>query len=77
MSINDASCQVCGEELNVENYYYISAGRLQQGVMSDPKSYLEYTLCTDCYQKIKAELMVSFQKYKAKAQAQAQEKKEG
>lgn len=65
-SINDAWCEICGEELNVENYYYISAGRLQQGVMSDPKAYTEYTLCTSCYAQVKGELMASVTKYKAK-----------
>ena len=65
-SINDARCEICGDELNVENYYYISAGRLQQGVMSDPKAYTEYTLCTNCYAQVKGELMASVAKYKAK-----------
>ncbi len=66
MSINDTRCEICGEELNVENYYYISAGRLQQGVNSDPKAYTEYTLCTNCYAQIKAELMASVQRQKNK-----------
>jgi hypothetical protein len=67
-TINDARCDICGDELNAENYYYISAGRLQQGVMSDPKAYTEYTLCTNCYAQTKAELMASVQKQKNKRQ---------
>lgn len=59
--IEDAKCFICGEELNVENYYYISAGRLQQGVMSDPKSYAEWTLCTNCYALVKGELAANIQ----------------
>ena len=66
MSINDARCEICAEELNMENYYYVSAGRLQQGVMSDPKAYSEYTLCSNCYAQVKGELMASIQKHKSK-----------
>jgi hypothetical protein len=66
MSINDARCFICGEELNVENYYYVAAGRLQQGVMSDPKAYSEYTLCSNCYAQVNGELMASLRKHKMK-----------
>ncbi len=62
--IEEAKCDICGDELSMENYYYISAGRLQQGVMSDPRSYTEYKLCTNCYTMIKAELIASVQKQK-------------
>lgn len=64
MSIDDSKCEICGEELSTENYYYIYSGRLQQGPQSDKKSALEYTLCTNCYNQIKAELMVSIQRRK-------------
>lgn len=71
MSIHEEKCFICGEDLSTENYHYISAGRLQQGVNSDPKSYLEYTLCTNCYAQVKAEIIVSVQKKKtAKQQEQ-------
>ncbi len=66
MSINDARCEICGEELDVENYYYVAAGRLQQGVMSDPKANSEYTLCSNCYAQVNGELMASIQKRKMK-----------
>jgi hypothetical protein len=64
MSIDDSKCEICGEDLTTENYYYIYAGRLQQGPQSDKKSITEYTLCTNCYTQIKAELMVSVQRRK-------------
>jgi hypothetical protein len=64
--INDAVCDICGEELSMDNYYYLSAGRLQQGVNSDPKAYSEYTLCTSCYAQVNGELIASIQKYKNK-----------
>jgi hypothetical protein len=64
--IDNARCEICGDELSMDNYYYISAGRLQQGVNSDPKAYAEYTLCTNCYAQVKGELMASVQKYKNK-----------
>lgn len=64
MSIDDSKCEICGDDLSTENYYYIYAGRLQQGPQSDKKSTLEYTLCTNCYNMIKAELMVSVQRKK-------------
>jgi hypothetical protein len=72
MSIDDSKCEICGDELAMDNYYYIYAGRLQQGPQSDKKSMLEYTLCTNCYAQIKAELMVSVQRKKMQS-----EKKEG
>ena len=68
MSIDDSKCEICGEDLTAENYYYITAGRLQQGPMSDPKAITEYTLCMNCYAQIKAELMVSIQRQKMKNQ---------
>lgn len=64
MSIEDQKCEICREELTTENFYYIYAGRLQQGPMSDKKSILEYNLCTNCYTQIKAELLVSIQRHK-------------
>lgn len=65
MSIEDQKCEICGEELSMDSFYYIYAGRLQQGPMSDKKSILEYNLCTNCYTQIKAELMVSIQRRKS------------
>ncbi len=59
MTISESNCFICGEELSTENYYYVSAGRLQQGVMSDPKGYSEYVLCTNCYALVKSELVAS------------------
>ncbi len=64
MGIEDQKCEVCGAELTTENFYYIYAGRLQQGPMSDRKSMLEYNVCMDCYNQIKAELLVSVQRRK-------------
>lgn len=64
MSIDDSKCEICGDELSTENYYYIYAGRLQQGPLSDKKSMIEYTLCTNCYNQIKTELLVSIQRRK-------------
>jgi len=64
MSIEDQKCEICGEELSMESFYYIYAGRLQQGPMSDKKSIMEYNLCTNCYTQIKAELMVAVQRRK-------------
>ena len=65
MSIEDLKCEICGEELSVENCYYIYAGRLQQGPMSDKKSIMEYNMCTNCYAQTKAELLVSIHRQKA------------
>lgn len=62
--INDAVCEICGEELSVDTYYYISAGRLAQGVNSDPKAYTEHILCTSCYAQVNGEMMASIQKRK-------------
>jgi hypothetical protein len=67
MPINEENCYICGAELSTENYYYIATGRLQQGVMSDPKAYKEYALCTNCYAMVNAELIVSIQKRKTAA----------
>jgi hypothetical protein len=64
MSIDDSKCEICGAELAMDNYYYIYAGRLQQGPQSDKKGNTEYTLCMNCYTQINAELMVSIQKRK-------------
>ena len=64
MSIEESKCDICGDELTTENYYYVYVGRLQQGPQSDKKSMLEYTLCSDCYAQIKAELLISVQKRK-------------
>lgn len=64
MSIDDTRCEVCGAELDVENYYYISTGRLQQGPMSDPKAASETVMCMNCFNQIKAELMVSIGRQK-------------
>ncbi|MDE1857310.1 MAG: hypothetical protein KGH98_04520 [Candidatus Micrarchaeota archaeon] len=68
MGINETKCDACGAELDAENYYYIYAGRLQQGPMSDPNSNMEYTLCMTCYSQLKTELMVSLQRQKQKTQ---------
>ncbi len=73
MTINDMKCEVCGEELAVDTYYYIATGRLAQGVQSDPKAYKEYTLCNDCYTKLNTELLVSLRKAKTR---QAEKKKQ-
>lgn len=67
MGIEEEKCDICGEELNAENYYYIYTGRLQQGVMSDPKANTEYKMCNNCYARVKAELMASVQKHKMKS----------
>lgn len=64
MSIVDEKCEICKKELDVENYYYISTGRLQQGIMSNPNAYKEYTLCRDCYTRLNADLLVSINKLK-------------
>ena len=64
MSIEDSRCDICKEELAADNFYYIYAGRLQQGPQSDKKSITEYNLCSNCYNQIKAELMVSIQRRK-------------
>jgi hypothetical protein len=64
MGIDEQKCDICGEELTTENFYYMYMGRLQQGPMSDKKSILEYNLCTNCYNQIKAELLVSVQRRK-------------
>ncbi|MDE1868897.1 MAG: hypothetical protein KGH60_02945 [Candidatus Micrarchaeota archaeon] len=74
MSIDSMACDVCGDELSVENYYYISAGRLQQGPMSDPKAITEYTLCMTCYNQIKAELLVSIARQKNRKLDEKKEK---
>jgi hypothetical protein len=65
MSIDDSKCEICGADLAMDNYFYVYAGRLQQGPQSDKKSMLEYTLCTNCYTQIKAELMVAVQRRKS------------
>ncbi len=67
ISIDDSKCDVCGAELTMEDYYYIYAGRLQQGPQSDRKSVTEYKLCMTCYNQIKADLMVSVQRRKTAA----------
>ncbi len=64
MSIDDSKCDLCGEELTSDNYYYIYAGRLQQGPQSDKKSATEYMLCMTCYTQLKADLLVSAQRRK-------------
>jgi len=64
MTIEESKCDICGDELTTENYYYIYAGRLQQGPSSDPKSVTEYNLCTNCYTQLKTDLMVSAQRQK-------------
>ncbi len=64
MSIDEQKCDICGEDLAMDNFYYIYAGRLQQGPQSDKKSITEYNLCTNCYTQIKAELMVAVQRRK-------------
>lgn len=51
--------------MSVESCYYIYAGRLQQGPMSDKKSIMEHNLCTNCYNMVKADLLVSIQRHKA------------
>lgn len=73
MTISNTNCEICGQELDLENYYYIATGRLQQGVNSDPRAYREYTLCTSCYAMVNGELIASVQKYKSKNKAQKQE----
>jgi hypothetical protein len=64
MSIEESKCDICGEELSADNCYYIYAGRLQQGPQSDKKSIVEYNLCSNCYNQIKAEMLVSIQRRK-------------
>ncbi|HIH49933.1 MAG: hypothetical protein ABSE71_02810 [Candidatus Micrarchaeaceae archaeon] len=64
MSIEDSRCDICKEELSADNFYYIYAGRLQQGTHSDKKSTTEYNLCSNCYNQVKAEMMVSVQRRK-------------
>lgn len=64
MSIEDLKCDICMEELSVDNCYYIYAGRLQQGPQSDKKSIIEYNMCTNCYTQVKAEMLVSIQRRK-------------
>ena len=51
MSIDDSRCDICREELSADNFYYIYAGRLQQGPLSDKKSITEYNLCSNCYNR--------------------------
>ena len=68
MGIDTEKCNVCGNDLDVENCYYIYAGRLQQGTHSDKKSSAEYTLCSTCYNQIYAEIMVSIQRRKQKVE---------
>ncbi len=64
MSIDDSRCDICKEELAADNFYYIYAGRLQQGPQSDKKSTTEYNLCFTCYAQIKAEMLVAVQRRK-------------
>jgi hypothetical protein len=64
MGIEDLRCDICREELAADNCYYVYAGRLQQGTHSDKKSILEYNLCGNCYNQIKAEMLVSVQRRK-------------
>lgn len=64
MGIDTAACDVCRAELTAEDYYYIYAGRLQQGVSSDSKNVLEYKMCSTCYSQTRADLMVSVQRRK-------------
>ena len=73
MTIATTKCDICGEELDLENYYYIATGRLQQGTHSDPKAYKEYTMCTSCYAMINGEFMASVQKHKMKNQEKKKE----
>lgn len=68
MPIEDYRCFACERQLDLENYYYVYTGRLQQGVQSDPKNIKEYTLCKDCFNQINAELLVSIQKRKKQKQ---------
>jgi hypothetical protein len=64
MSIEDLKCDVCNAELSLEDCYYVYAGRLQQGPMSDKKSAMEYNMCTTCFTQIKADMLVSIQRKK-------------
>ena len=65
MSIEELKCDICKGELSMDNCYYVYAGRLQQGPLSDKKAILEYNLCQDCYTQIKAEMMVAAQRRKS------------
>jgi hypothetical protein len=66
MSIDESKCDACGAQLDLDNYYYIYTGRLQQGPQSDKKSAMEYNLCSTCYNEIKAGIMVAVQRKKQK-----------
>jgi hypothetical protein len=63
MGINEQKCDACGADLDADNCYYVYLGRLQQGPMS-AKGNTEYNLCGNCYNQIKAEVIVSVQRRK-------------
>ena len=64
--IGEDVCDACGAELTADNYYYAYLGRLQQGPMSDKKANLEYKLCMNCFNTIKANTLVFVEKQKKK-----------
>ncbi len=68
MGINEASCSVCGKELDADDYYYIYTGKLQQGVESSAGSTKEYVLCRNCYAQINAELISAIKRQSDKRQ---------
>lgn len=74
MAINDYNCYVCNKLIDLEEYYYVYTGRLQQGVESN-KSTKEYVLCRNCFNQINAELLISMERQK-KRFAQNNEKKD-
>jgi hypothetical protein len=63
MAINDYNCYVCNKLIDLEEYYYVYTGRLQQGVESN-KSTKEYVLCRNCFNQINAELLISMERQK-------------
>ncbi len=71
MPIDDYKCFACGRQIDLESYYYVYTGRLQQGVQSDPAATKEYTLCRDCFNQINTELLVAIHKRKKKGEEQA------
>ncbi|MEM3791380.1 MAG: hypothetical protein QXL16_01460 [Candidatus Micrarchaeaceae archaeon] len=64
MGIEEDKCDICGAQLDLENYYYLYLGRLQQGVMSNSKAMNEYKLCTSCFNTIKGNILVMQQRNK-------------
>lgn len=65
MAIDDYTCYICSKMIDLEEYYYVYTGRLQQGVESG-KSNKEYVLCRNCFNQTNAELLISIEKQKKK-----------